>query len=416
MILRLDNRMVYGLVRTTTRTIPSVLLTRWLTTPHIGEESTMNAFFCRTPYQVIAAIAMGKQVTKDSDIYISNTFSECRSLAEELRDEKLFHGVYFVDTPKLKIEVFPQEGVPIFWTNLKSLVVYLINMLTLDRTVGRYLHTEQAYQRIYITSNAMDGRFAILHAIKHHRPVTVVHSDDGIGSYSIPAQIDGIPLYDRITRYLLLGKKAVDIPFEKQLYCPKLYTALHGGAAPQQIPSPIASKEVSAAIEHIFHIDDSFHFHENVVILDTIPGEVFRPNGILYYQQLLQRCNDLLGAENIVYKKHPRDAASDSAQKELSCGRPFEAYCFRNDLSSKILITDSSTATFTPKLLFGQEPTLLILYALLDPYHKDKGSFLQFAEVIRSIYREPEKVIIPRSEDELNMALKKLKGNLCYHE
>ena len=89
-----------------------------------------------------------------------------------------------------------------------------------------------------------------------------------------------------------------------------------------------------------------------------------------------------------------------------------EVLCIHQDFTDKILITFFSTAVFTPKMLYGQEPTIILMYkafgSTVNINHKD-----DLCKSIVSTYNDKSKVIVPESLEELTVALNNImkKGN-----
>lgn len=373
-------------------------------------KQSYEAVFCTTPYQILAACAMRKD-TVHTDIYITNQFSGSAQLAERLRRQGMFHDVIFVDAQKLSLEVLPAPGLRRIWTNGKSLAVYLKNCLTLEKTVQRYLHTDYLYSTIYVSNNAMAGRFAILHYVTKNLPFRLCYYEDGTGSYTSPELLDGIPCYDRFFRTLFFGRKAVNIPFIKQLFSPALYRQLQGTDMKiGKIPSPSCLPQ--GLIRDVFLNGQTVHFAEKVLIFDTMRMEILTPEGAQKNEILFRMIEDFFGSEQVLYKRHPRDTTSENraVRKLPAPDAPFEAICDQNDCSCKILAAFYSTAVFTPKLLFDQEPVVILLYRILQPYvtrHADMDTYVQ---AVRNLYRHPERILVPKSEAELCQCLHLLKG------
>ena len=55
-----------------------------------------NAFFCTTPYQVLVAIALSKQVQGLSDIYVIDQFEKADQLVDVLKECNRFDKVQLI--------------------------------------------------------------------------------------------------------------------------------------------------------------------------------------------------------------------------------------------------------------------------------------------------------------------------------
>ncbi len=82
----------------------------------------------------------------------------------------------------------------------------------------------------------------------------------------------------------------------------------------------------------------------------------------------------------------------------------------REEIEQKILIALNSTAAFSPKMLFGAEPTVILLYRLMKTSEEVRRKRDQQYENLATIYTDRSKVIIPETEEELKTALTALRS------
>lgn len=86
----------------------------------------------------------------------------------------------------------------------------------------------------------------------------------------------------------------------------------------------------------------------------------------------------------------------------------FEAFPISQDFSNKVLISRFSTGVCMPKFIFDQEPILIFTYKLFNIYKKIGNIPVdEFMERFRDCYSEPEKIMVPASELEFKLMLKK---------
>lgn len=89
---------------------------------------------------------------------------------------------------------------------------------------------------------------------------------------------------------------------------------------------------------------------------------------------------------------------------------PFETICAQRDISSCILVGFSSGCMVYPKYCFLQEPYVIFLHRL---YGQDSGLCIREAQVymenLRVCYQNPEKISAPRSLEEMDYILAKIK-------
>ena len=93
-------------------------------------------------------------------------------------------------------------------------------------------------------------------------------------------------------------------------------------------------------------------------------------------------------------------------EKDAYCNL-WELECINQIDDRNILISAFSTTQFMPKILKDVEPTVLFTYRLLlsdldDPFLKD---FANLIDDFRGLYRNPEKIYVPATFEELETIL-----------
>ena len=90
----------------------------------------------------------------------------------------------------------------------------------------------------------------------------------------------------------------------------------------------------------------------------------------------------------------------------------WEIMCANIDFSNKILISHCSTALYTPKFIFDQEPIVIFLFDMLvDDVLQSLNqmhAFEIFVDRLKETYRDKEKVFLPKSKEELLEYLEKV--------
>lgn len=374
--------------------------------------------FCTTPFQLMGAISIVKsEKLTSADLYIYNSFNGYEKIANELEQLHLFRKVFIVDFEKLKIELDLTSEHLLLLKKIAIFLMYIKNLVFLKRTVNRYLDSCANYSRIYVSTNHFAGRLAILFYLKNHRQIRVYHYDDGIGSYYGSGELDTILPYDKFCRKVFVGKCATNIPFVKLLFSPSFYRSVcetTNSVFPQNMMrlgkmEPFEKSEYNdSIIQNVFGLTNDYLINQTFIYFDTIKAEEFSYNGIRYIQQissLIQRC---VGTDKLIFKFHPRDKSIDVTLPHIeSLSVPFECFCYYNDFSDKVLITNFSTSVFTPKILYEQEPTIIFLYKIMADY-QIMNIDTTIVEALKAIYSDKSKIIIPENVEELKEALKRL--------
>lgn len=112
-----------------------------------------------------------------------------------------------------------------------------------------------------------------------------------------------------------------------------------------------------------------------------------------------------------VLRLHPRDKGNyDRMNNVDSRGVLWEYICGRVISDSNILITQFSTAAFSPKFFFDKEPYIIFTCYLYETglFYSDINSIVKQIEKIKSIYRNPRKIFTPMNLSEFETIIKEL--------
>lgn len=110
----------------------------------------------------------------------------------------------------------------------------------------------------------------------------------------------------------------------------------------------------------------------------------------------------------IVYRKHPRDTRS-YGDRLLDRIKDWEAYCGSIDSERTVLISDASTASVIPKLMYDKEPFLVFLhYAATGQKSQDNQAVENFLEKFRETYSDKSRIIMPTSMSEYDAVCRQI--------
>ena len=362
-------------------------------------------FICTTPYQIVAASVIANSFEDDvaSDLYILPRFRDFDSYKERVKKTGIFRDVFIPDLSK--VEAYKSRRSRVLY-NLGIVANYLnCTRITKDIT------NDRTYSKLFISSQASIGRLlSLAYTYRLEGTCETVFFDDGEGSYDND-RISNTYGADKLIRTLIFGKKSICLSKNFYLYSPELYKSINGG---DNTVNPIADwgndKELLQIVNEIVGYDETDVINERFILIDTIPEETFSQNGAKNYQIIRQFLIDDIGSELII-KTHPRDKKplKEGIHYYSSSSIPFEVICANSRINDKVLITASSTAVLMPKLLFGSEPTVLLLYKMTEMKSGNNQKREQFISYIKNQYQDQRKVIIPTSISELKDAIEMLR-------
>lgn len=359
-----------------------------------------SCFVCTTPYQIIAATAIVLNENQSADLVIVPQFSGACKYYSRIEELGIYSRVILVDTTQ--IESYKNRRTKLFIG-----LGILSNYICLNRIVPKILGETQ-YKRIYISSHAHIGRLISIYYKR--KGSEIIFYDDGEGSY------DSFKIYeahgtDAIIRRFLFGKETIKLSNKRQLYCPELYELTFGlNDDLYSIINWSERKEILEVINNICDYSMEKRIDERFVLLDTIPDETFETNDLGKYKNLFDTCIKTLG-DGLIVKKHPRDYRNSI--KNVSYYKysdiPFETVCANSNIESKVLLSMCSSAALMPKILFGYEPIVVSFHKILRNKTADSIMEDKMFLYIKEMYKDKERIIIPKTIEEAYSVVNKLK-------
>ena len=185
---------------------------------------------------------------------------------------------------------------------------------------------------------------------------------------------------------------------------------------------PAVSLKEKELFNRIFAYDGEADFYKNkdFVYLDQAYKKQLNidiDNGKL----LAQVCR-IVDESQITLRLHPtrmpddQEYSGNSIEIAPADNIPWEVLLLNMDLKNKVFISINSTACITPKMVFDQEPFVILLYELVPEcmtFYEDRGEAMKmFFAKIRSSYRNPEHFYIPKTFDELHGILASIRKKI----
>lgn len=354
-------------------------------------------FVCSTPFHIIVASAITMSEGLYSDIIVVKNFSGCEIICENLKKTGVFHEISIIDDP------FNRDS-NTFSDIVKVYISVLCNYLKVESVIGKYFKNP-VYDSVYVYHREPNiVRMICMFLRKHNLSIKMYYYEDGIGSYYNNVIFNDYRL-TQLFEYVYCGKKISLNDFSIKLFCPELYTFGFNNDKPIQNCEPI--KKINKidgfdkVLSGIFSKNDNNKILENIIFLDTVREEEFNEEG----KEVFNEISILLSEKyrnNMIIKYHPRDIKCSSKEKDFSNdGIPFEYYCNYNDLNNKLIISSFSTAAFTPKILYGQEPYVVFLFNIIGKGMIDNTEIDKLYKYLMKIYNNKKKICAPNTIEEL---------------
>lgn len=173
-------------------------------------------------------------------------------------------------------------------------------------------------------------------------------------------------------------------------------------------------------INHIFNYREAAPYNEKNIYLEDCffrdkKDERYKIFSSLDQVKLLKYIEKFVDKDNLLIRKHPITKHSDyeNALYKVDSNTEYawELILLNEDMSSKTLISIISTAVFSPKMMFDEEPVVMILGKALKNEFTGKepwadllwtDSFAELVSKFKSLYRNPNRVLVPDSLKELD--------------
>ncbi|MBR6173791.1 MAG: hypothetical protein IKQ49_11600 [Eubacterium sp.] len=366
-------------------------------------------YICTTPLQVMSAVSLAMTRKERADLYIDPQFEDAISLAQRIREERIFENVVTLEDLESIRRVRYAKGKKERYLAILSLY------RNIRKAAEEILLPDTSYRRMYATHNVFVANILMLYISRYRIRTKICYYDDGEGSYD-NRDIFRISAADRVGRRIALGSRKLRSCSLYYMYSPELFRAMHpeNTIPVHALPNFSKSPEVRAKIEKIFAITEDKGIEEPVIILDALKELVLSPEDDARIVRLYDRLKEEFGEDKVIVKRHPRDSRiyENPIRTYPFPTLPFEVTCLASDTSQMSLITLLSTATIMPKLLLDEEPQVILLYHLFKRLEGNDEDRDRFFELTRETWRDPDKIRIPDSEEELDEIIREIKERI----
>lgn len=357
-----------------------------------------------TPYQVLSCVSLAINNSWTVDLYLCNSFPNSQTICKKINELHIFRNVYAIDQFKIYDE--RNKG------KLRKRIELITRYIRLKSVVETYIDTNNIYNMLFISNNAVICRLTYLYFYKYHPNTIINFYDDGIGSYC-NKMIFSPSCIERLYQRLFVNVKFYTKHLNLYVYCPEMVSKKIASSFSKvlKIYSLSTIENIKEIFVNVFGVECEFISQEKLIILDSWKKAELYQAGIEKMERIYSRLvNDYHG--NVIVKTHPKDSDNKYRYETINAsGIPFEYFCCMTDLSNRIIVTNLSSAAFSPKLLFNQEPTIIFLYNI---FYKDLIEndlhFIEISEYLKKAYSK-EKVFIPKTIDEAVDIIKKEMGS-----
>lgn len=345
-------------------------------------------FACTTPYQIMGAISIVTSRSLEADLYLFGMFEGYEEVAGRLEKAGVFDHVYVVSPDEYKTpgrqRAFKQ-------------------MLQAGSVARKFVPEKIAYRHYYASSRAHVKNILLHELLRRNKAMSIVIYDDGMGTYARDSHVLNTTSRRRFAERLLGWDMYTADRLSFEVYEPELFEKPAGltSCEVSRMPKPFADERAAGIIKQVFGVTPQDAIDAGVIIFDPLRGVERERDEKL---KVIDQCYDLVaesfGEDNVVIKPHPRSTKVTEAKGRLyqNAAVPMEAlYAEMADIRDRILITYASSAVYTPKLLWGEEPVVILLFRLTDG---EESEWSRQYTTFKSAYADQHRIMAPETMEE----------------
>lgn len=318
--------------------------------------NTRVFFACTTPYQIMNAISIVHTDSLDADICIFDTFKGFDIVAERLRKEGVFRNIY-------TIPFYSKAGI------ITGRLYCTWRFIRAEHYIRSYVPLDSFYSKLYISSQAVP-KIVLMRALAKWNPnLIIVIYEDGMGTY-----VQGGHALNGSNKFHFLQRifKLECMPKGRTVFMPRIPDIAPPLGKIENydiIPMrPMPYNELRETLKRVFGVKEKFRkIEEKVIVFDDLRTTSDEKTRILdeCYTQIYN-----MFPNDSICKPHPRSNYEIKSQIKIynNTRIPIEIlYMEMTDLDKKVVVSVFSTAAFTPFMMFGKSPKLILLYKMLLP-------------------------------------------------
>lgn len=346
----------------------------------------MDAYIAQVPIHLLFALQILKKYNiEDCDLYYIPTSKNAEELVERTRKTGLFKNVFMLPNISIEYPITLKQGIDI----------------SIRRFDVKKILKGKKYDNIYFNSDGWLLNSIVFSPLKKSNPRNVF-VENGINPYITP--------YESKQWYLRAfincsGMTCMDGRYISERYIlePSLMQVEQKGRVVALDKFDRNDTDFKNNINFIFNYNeelDSFR-NKDIIIMEQGP----RKEAIDMYG-IWEKVSKIIPKERAIVKSHPRQKEGKLAALGIDVFEryvtPWEVISLNQDMSNKTLMCIFSTACIYPKVMFDDEPRVIMLYKLIGVDYTFFGpGMIKYVEAVENLYRDKSKFFIPKTWDEL---------------
>ncbi len=369
-----------------------------------------KVIFCQTPFQIIVALFVNRQIKKKNDqidVVITNTFSGYEKFAERIKEKKIFHNVIIANAKDIIKSKTKKENI--------SKMFYIFNLKKMMKHV--FNQKVALYDEMYCWNyDAFTASFRCYLAKCKHAAKLFIYDEGYITYMPIDEVIPKrgfIKLIEKKNKITGLPKIVRENKDGMLLFEPDFL--IYKPSCPIYQISRKVDNDFCKMIDYIFDASAVLKNYDRKYIIfeEAMLANCDDVDDFSLYKEIIEK----LGPENVIVKLHPRtkeDRFSKLGVKVLgSDGVPWEAIMLAGQFNDKVLITIGSGSITNCLMIFGGNVESYMLFKIVKPNLPHFQG--HYDELWNKIAKSSEKggLHIPKTMDEFySLLLKKNRRKL----
>ena len=347
----------------------------------------MHAFIATVPFTILEAVTyvIGYDL-KEADLYLVKVFKNAEEVGQRIRATHIFKNVYVVEDVLLTYPITVKK---------------CVNVVKNSRSILKLMKRHR-YECIYYNNSGwLINSIFYTGALKGNKQVKNIFLEHGYYSYTNDYADKSWKLRLLIR---MVGLKCMDGSMIDEFYAfhPELIDVRYDGELKKMPNIDKNNSRLVNAVNEIFGYDreqDEF-LSKDIIVLEQGPQK-FEFDKDAFWKKVFQ----VIDRDRTIIKPHPRQKESTLYDMGASICKnhttPWEVEIMNIDADSKYQITIFSSSCVSPKLLFDEEPTVILLFKLLpvDMSVWDQ-KLLDFSEKLGNQYRTKERYFVPETFEE----------------
>ena len=333
---------------------------------------------CTTYFQLITAIQMRRTLFSEDEftVVMTSDSNGGRAVSDRLRETGIFDEVYYVERTRVAMADFRSAG-----QKAERFLNYFVK--------GSYVSYLKKPYDLFLTYNLYWYSFMMFNALQQDNPaVKVAKYEEGILSYFVDDRRFEYKYFKRIAKIKKFLRQPVIFDRLHTFYCyyPEFY---EGNLSTAKIPP----------MEH----GDAWLRDTLCTLFDVDPDKLVYDRKFLYFASMLdsevvvgesgefdilKEIVDVVGADNIMVKLHPRENDPQRYRDlgvaiDANSDIPFEVIRLVKDFSDKIFLTCLSSSTINLATILPKRSKTYLTYGLLPEKVREMDVIVNFIDIYK---------------------------------